>query len=519
MSDVSSLLRAGEQAVATRNVDQARKRFAQVLELEEHPGALVHLSYLESHAGHYRKGHDYALRAFRTSGHDPALALRIINRLRNFNLTGAIRDYVARSPQLAGMSDPKMLHGVAAQLSYIGEQQWAIDFLDAALRRHPANPAVLLARAQINTFLGRFDDAEADLDACLMYAPEMGAAWWTLSRLRKQTPASNHVDELRRRLAAPSRPAAERAYFAYALHKELDDLGDIPGACEALTIASRARRSEIKYTEADTRRLFAALKAMPAGPAPQPRDDGFTPIFIVGMFRSGTTLLEQLMGGNPCMHNAGELGDIASSLRYATDYQCPTMLDEEMVRRAARADFTEVADSYIRGVRWRLGEGHTHLTDKLPANFQNIGFICRALPNARIVHMMRDPVETCFSNLREQFSGAAPYSYDQGELAAFYRAYEDLMAHWRQLYPGRILDVRYSELTTDTEQVMRRVAAHCGMEFLPAMVDSQSRAQSVATASAVQVRSPVTARAVPKWDPYREYLRPLIQRLGDAAAA
>jgi hypothetical protein len=196
------------------------------------------------------------------------------------------------------------------------------------------------------------------------------------------------------------------------------------------------------------------------------------------------------------------------------DYQSTGFLDEEMVRRAETIDFREVADHYVRGVQWRLEPGQTHLTDKLPANFFNVGYILRALPDARILHMVRDPVETCFSNLRELFSGASPYSYDQTELAEFYLMYQDLMAHWHATFPGRVLDIHYAELTRDTEGVMRRVAAHCGLEFLPTMVDPRSRAQSVATASAVQVRSPVIVRDVPKWDPYREYLKPLIQGLG-----
>lgn len=139
-------------------------------------------------------------------------------------------------------------------------------------------------------------------------------------------------------------------------------------------------------------------------------------------------------------------------------------------------------------------------------------FLVRALPEARILHMVRDPVETCFSNLRELFSGASPYSYDQTELADFYLMYQDLMAHWHATFPGRVLDIHYADLTRDTEGVMRRVAAHCGLEFLPTMVDPQSRVQSVATASAVQVRQGVVALDKPRWAPYATYLAPL----GDA---
>lgn len=514
MADVTSMLRAGEQAAAGKNWAMARQRFKQVLDVAEHPDALINLSYLESKDGHYQAGLEYALRAFRVRPRQPASLLKILNRLRNFNQTWAIRELIDQEPGL-GLLDPRGLHAVSAQLSYIGDQERAHHFLSLALARQRANPPVLLARAQISTFLGRFDDAEGDLQACLKLAPKLGAAWWTLSGLRKQTVESNHVDAIRRELAVAANDA-ERSYLASALHKEYDDLGDIPAACEMLTLANQAKRRMVEYSDAESRSLFDRIQAIDFSRRPDApeRDLGFTPVFIVGMFRSGTTLLEQLLGGNPNLLNAGELYDVPSSLRLATDYQCPTLLDEEMVKRAERADYALIADSYARGVGWRA-QGHSHITDKLPPNFLNVGFICKSLPQARIVHMVRDPIETCFSNLRELFSGAGKYSNDQRELAAYYRRYHGLMAHWRRTFPGRILDVDYAELTADTATVMQRVATHCGLEFLPSMVDPRSGGQSVTTASAVQVRGPVVKRAVPKWDPYRGYLQPLITGLGD----
>jgi hypothetical protein len=168
-------------------------------------------------------------------------------------------------------------------------------------------------------------------------------------------------------------------------------------------------------------------------------------------------------------------------------------------------------------MEWRLGKAR-HFTDKLPSNFLNIGFICRALPQAKILHMVRDPVETCFSNLRELFSEVNPYSYDQLELAEFFLQYQRLMRHWHAAYPGRIFDVDYAELTRDPERVLRGVAEFCGFPFEPAMLDLSARSRGIATASAVQVREGVVAREKPKWAPYAEHLRPLLQRLEAARA-
>lgn len=511
-TNVTSLLRAGQQAVKSGRTEEAAHHFQAVLKMGEHAEALVYMSYVSSKLDRYRDGLSYALRLYQQRPRDPRIGLQLLNRLRNFNQTWAIRDYVEKSPWLMGL-DPRGLHAVSAHLSYIGEQEWAIRFLDKALRLQPRMPQLLLARGQILTFLGRFDDARRDLEACLNTAPDLAPAWWTLAQLRKQSPDDNHVDAIRRHLSCQRDPEM-RAYLAFALHKELDDLGDVDGAFQALAEGCRAKRGTLDYSDARSQAMADEVMATrfdQIAEAPE-TDIGFTPVFIVGMFRSGTTLLEQLLGGNPNITNAGELYDIVSSLRFATDYQCPTLLDVEMVRRARKADFAEVAASYVRGVSWRLG-GHSHMTDKLPPNFWNVGYICKAFPRARILHMTRDPMETCFSNLRELFSGAGQYSYNQSELAAYYRRYDRLMEHWRQAFPDRVLDIHYRELTTDTASVMQKVAAHCGLEFLPAMVDPRSSGQSVATASTVQVRSPVIARKVPKWKPYERHLQPLMRGL------
>jgi len=171
-----------------------------------------------------------------------------------------------------------------------------------------------------------------------------------------------------------------------------------------------------------------------------------------------------------------------------------------------------VGAGYLDGMEWRLGR-ERFFTDKLPSNFLNIGFICQALPQAKILHMVRDPVETCFSNLRELFSDACPYSYDQAELADYFLQYERLMQHWHRSHPGRILDVDYAALTQRPEEVLTSVTAFCGMEFQSSMLAPSQRSRGIATASAVQVREQVQAREIPKWAPYGELLQPLRQRV------
>ena len=387
-----------------------------------------------------------------------------------------------------------------------------MEFISLAIRLAPEAASFWLARAQMAVFLGRFDAAEEDLQQCLRLEPGSANAYWTLSLLRRWTSANNHIDAIRRSLGRGGLSTLDRIRLQYALHKELDDVGDYAGAFAALDAACRLSRPGQHYDKNETRRLFAMLKQMPlCEPAPA-HAGGFTPVFVVGMFRSGTTLLEQLMGGDPGVLNAGELHDFAACMRNATDHYFAGATDQVTVERAVGVDFAAVGRQYIEGVRWRVG-GHTHLTDKWPPNHMNVGFICQAMPQAKIIHMSRDPVETCFSNLRELFANAAQYSYDQLEMADYHNQYSDLMRHWQQRFPGRILEVSYSGLTRDTEATMRRVAEFCGFPFSEKLMQPSSSGKSVATASAVQVRDKVIARNVPKWVPYEKYLQPLIGAL------
>jgi len=477
-----------------------------------HPGLLVQLSYVESFLGHYRAAHQSALAAAAAAPTGEQVASDVIARLRTFNESAALVDYVRRLGPPRQMPIPLLL-AAAAQFAYLNDYDQAMPLLDVAREADPEYPPTLLARAHVLMFLGRFDEARRDLQACRARAPNHPQLYWLLAQLERPTPAANHVAAIRRLLAHPALQPKDAANLGYALHKQLDELGEVEGAWQALERACAVKRKLLKYDAADTRRLVDALIAMPTAPSEAiAADSPRVPIFIVGMHRSGTTLLEQLLDGHSEVEGVGELYDFTSQMRDATDHHCKGPIDATIVARAGGLDYAAIGRGYLAGIEWRLGKAR-YFTDKLPSNFLNIGFICRALPQARILHMVRDPVETCFSNLRELFSEANPYSYDQLELADFHLEYQRLMRHWHAAWPGRILDVEYAQLTRDPETVLRQVARFCGFEFEPGMLDLASRSRGVATASAVQVREGVVARERPKWEPYAAHLQPLIRRL------
>ena len=511
--DVRALWQKAELHASRREWPEAVSCFEAILAIAPgDPKVLSQLSYVKSLAGHYRQARDLILRASNARPRDADTAREIVARLRTFNEARELRRYIGSLGPIGHMPIPLLL-AAAAQYSYLNDQEGALRLLEEAKRADPEYPPTLISRGQVLMYLGRFDEARADLARVMRRAPQLVQPYWLLAHMGRRSAQDNHVETIRALLAHPGLRSADRAQLANALHKELDDLGDSDGAWQALEQACRAKRATLQYAIDDGRRLVDDLVAMPMPEAaPANAATGRTPIFIVGMHRSGTTLLEQLLDGSTDVHSVGELYDFTSAMRYATDHHCKGVIDRTIVERAKDVDFAEVGQRYLDGMAWRLGD-EPFFTDKLPSNFLNIGFICRALPQAKILHMVRDPVETCFSNLRELFSDANPYSYDQLELADYFIQYRRLMAHWHAAYPGRILDVDYAELTRDPGSMMRKVAAFCGIDYVDAMSDPRSSTRAVSTASAVQVRDQVVRREVPKWAPYAKYLQPLIEAL------
>lgn len=497
-----------QQLIAQRQWSAAKNTLLKLLEARpDLAQAWLQLSYVESLTGSYGRAREFALRAFRTRPAEPKDVAELIARLRTFNEAAAIESCASRLPPLRDV-DIRLLLSFASQFSYLGQQKRAMHFLDEARRGDPDFPPTLVARGQVLTYLGLFDEAEDDLRRCIARAPELAQAHWLLSRLRKATSESNHVDRIRECLRRFQPSGDNLALFEYALHKELDDLGDHAQAWVALERACAAKRATLRYSAQDSRVLFEKLERLPLRvPGAGCVDtDAPVPVFIVGMHRSGTTLIEHLLARHGDVQPLGELYDFTTQMRAATDHHCAGVIDSTIVDRAAMAALDKVGPGYLAGVSWRL-DGHGHFTDKLPSNFLNLGFICQALPQARIVHMVRDPMEVAFSNLRELFSSANAYSYDQRELLDYYLGYRRLMSYWRSRFPDRILDVDYAALTSDPVREVARVAEFCGIPAAQAGASDRQRTEGVATASAVQVREGVQVRRVPKWQPYADRLR------------
>ena len=521
--EIDQLWQRAESMLHQRQLDPAKQAYqAIVARAPGHAGAWLRISTLASLRGRFRESADAALNAANGEPQHPQLRADIFDRLVAVGESQAAPIFFERS-FLATWSPEALFEGALA-LNTLGLPTRALELVDLARARGERGPRLGLLRATLLVFAGRLDEAEAELEGVIALAPQFASAHWTLSKLRTWTPGRNHIDRLRKRVAATPTLDPGVPYLWFALYKEYEDCGQDTDAWKALMHGCTARRRSIDYDPAYDQDVFDRLIHItnPEFLAQQaPAQKGPRPIFIVGMPRSGTTLIERILGAHPQVRDAGELQDFPFQMAWAWDHQSPRMLDNHMLSSIDRVDFAQLGQRYLQRTQWRAwaadGQPRAAYTDKLPRNAMNVGFIHRALPGARIINMVRDPMDTCFSNLRELFGAAYPYSYDQRELAAHYRNHRKLMAHWHEVLPGRMLDVSYESLVADPEAVARQVFKFCGLKWVPGCGAIEKRSAPTATASTVQMRQPIDARHQGRWHRYETQLKPLRDALGDAA--
>ena len=504
----------GENALARRDRAGARAAFQSLLALQPgHVPARLRLSTLATAQGRYREAVAELKAIVALGPSEPELLALLAGMLHRLGETAEAIGCASHA-SWGSSRDPAQLEDMADLLVQMGELDAASLQLDRADGISGASAKSCYLRGNIELFRGRLIEASAATEACLARAPAHAQAHWLLSRLRRQTEASNHVPRLQA-LLARDLPAGDRTVLAFALFKELDDLERHEDAWQALSLGCSTKRAMLDYRSGDEARAFEALRRWRA-PAPRESlpgsDEGPQPIFIVGLPRTGTTLLERILGGHPEVENAGELDDLPLQLRWCCDRFSKNFVDEELFEAAGRIDFAVLGQRYLQHAQWRA-RGKPRFTDKLPLNFLHVGFIAEALPQARILHMTRDPMDSCLSNLKELFAEAYPYSYRQDELADHYGRYRRLMSHWHALYSGRILDIAYEALVSDPETQARRVLEFCGLSWVPGCVDIASNPAPVSTASSAQVREAIHKGRVQNWRKYEAQLQPLRDRL------
>jgi hypothetical protein len=312
-------------------------------------------------------------------------------------------------------------------------------------------------------------------------------------------------------------------HVCFALAKELEDLGEPERSFSYLKRGADKRRSLMRYDvqrDIDTMAAIEETFTAERLATPAAGSDNGEPIFVVGMPRTGTTLVERILGSHSQVYSAGELGNFATVLMRELRAKAgdPATPRDELVRLSASVDFAALGDAYVESTRPFTGNTPRFI-DKLPLNFLYVGLIRVALPNARIVSVRRHPVDTCYAVYKQLFVDAYPFSYDLGELARHYAAYDRLMQHWGNVLPDVVYTLEYERLVDDFEPEVRRLLEHCGLGFEDACLRFHENKSASTTASTVQVRQPVYRSSVGKWRQYREQLAPLITKLEDEGIA
>jgi len=404
---------------------------------------------------------------------------------------------------------------IGGALTRVSEYSRACEAYDRAVALEPANPAHLFNRAAARRFVGKLAEAEDDYDRVIVADPDDVEAWLNRSELRTQTPQNNHVAALEARLAGGfARPISE-VPIRYALAKEHEDLAHYAQSWKHLVAGAALRRRHLQYdVRADVATVNWIIDAFPDAGSGASGLKTEEPIFIVGMPRTGTTLLERLLCGHGDVTAAGELTSFAEAVVGAAHGKLGRAPRDrrELVGTSAAVDFAALGCDYLDRTRGSTGRT-ARFTDKMPLNYLYCGIIRRALPEARILHLTRHPLATCYAVFKILFNQGYPFSYDLGEIAEYYLAYRRLMEHWHRVHPGQILDVNYERLVRDPQAESRRVFEFCALEWQPAVMEIVSRAGPSATASAAQIRRPIHAASVDLWRHHAEGLRPVADRL------
>jgi tetratricopeptide (TPR) repeat protein len=352
---------------------------------------------------------------------------------------------------------------------------------------------------------GRLKEAEDLCDRCIALDAQQYRTYLLRSELRVQAAQSNHIEELQTLLARPDLDVGARVFLGYALGKELDDVENVDEAFRWFVTAAHARRSQLHYDIAGDEVKLGRIADAFSRDTPGGGRRGSNWLFVMGLPRSGTTLVERILGGLAGVRSNGETDLFSRALTEAATG------GGDMFERASRADPRAVAANYERLAR-RHAAGE-RVIDKLPTNYLYLGAIHRALPGAPLLLVRRTPLDSCFAMFRTLFGDAYPFTYDWDELARYYAAYDRLVTHWRSVLGGALYEIVYEDLVREPRHVGAAVAARCGLVWSSAALEIQKNQSVSLTASAAQVRRPVYGSSSGRWRRYRRHLTPLIAAL------
>jgi tetratricopeptide (TPR) repeat protein len=500
----------GVALAAIGKIDEAMARYRRVLALNpDYPDALGNLA-----AALLSKGKPAEAIAY----YQRLLLLKPDHAAAHYSLgvaldaQGATEAAIERYEQAISLKpDYGAAHNnLAVAFAGQGNSTAALSHYAKAVASDPHNAETHNNLGNLYRELGRFDEALAHYGTAIAIRPDNVEAHYHRAELKTFRRADSDFAALEK-LAAQDLPAKKAPYVYFAMARACEDIGDYTRAFRHLRKGNDSRRLQLDYDESRVARLFERIMSVfdraLLDRFEDSGDPSETPIFVLGMPRSGSTLIEQILAGHPQIHAAGELGDLEKASRRPTPFpECISGLDAAALRT--------IGQDYLARMPG-LAPGQTRIVNKLPDNFLRIGLIRLILPNARIIHTVRDPIDTCVSCYSKLFASGQHFTYNMEELGRYYSRYRKLMDHWESVLPsGAMLEVSYEDVVNDVEGQARRLIEYCGLPWDDRCVTFHQTSRPVKTASAVQVRKPLFSSSLQRWRKYEAAIGPLLDALG-----
>jgi tetratricopeptide (TPR) repeat protein len=486
--------------------------------LKEQPtdiAAIRMLAELAGRIGRYRDAENLLRRAVELAPGFHAARANLATVLHRQNRPS---EALAELDRLAAESPDNASHDNlrAAALGRLGAFEEAIALYERILAEHPDQPKVWMSHAHMLKTIGRLDDGIAAYRRALALAPTLGEVWWSLANLKTVRFDDNDIAAMEAALATDELAAEDRFHLEFALGKAHDDRRDAEAAFTRYDAANRHRRALIAYdadeTSATVDRVIATLTPELFARFAGAGHDAPDPIFILGMPRAGSTLIEQILASHSQVEGTSELPDIPVLSGRIADY--PTGLDA-----TEPALLRDLGERYLDRTRVLRRESKPRFVDKLPNNWLHTGLIHLILPNATIIDARRHPLDCCWSNFKQHFARGQGFAYDLADLGQYYADYVRLMAHIDTVLPGRVHRVIHERLIEDAEGEVRALLAACGLKFEEACLRFHENTRAVRTPSSEQVRRPISRDGVDAWRPFAAWLGPLRDALGATLGA
>ena len=511
---VSALLAQAEKDLAKRAFKEAHLACIEALKLApDTPDAFYLLGVLTAEHDNHAKAVELFDRAI-----DISASIAAYHAWKGRSLIALNRRELALEAAeiAANCSDLKAqtLDTIGVIYSRAGLHDRATEFYQQATGKDASKASYWYNLGSAEQFQGNFGAAQTAYRKTTALNPKNVKAWSSLIQITKQTDTANDISALEALFETLS-TADDRLYIGHALAKAYEDLAQPTPAMAWLAKAKATKRSEIDYKPEQDKALFAAAARTVTATAQDGHHDR-TPIFIIGLPRTGTTLVDRILSSHPEIQSAGELTDFALALKRATGTPSRYVLDAETLDAAANVDLATVGREYISMAR-RVVPDAAHFVDKMPLNFFSAAVIQRALPEARIICLRRHPADSVLSNYRQLFAtGFSYYNYafDLADTAAYYAQFDTLIEQFKEALPAdRFTEVAYEDIIDDLETQARRLIAFCGLDWDPACLSFHQNKAPVATASSVQVRQPLYSSSVGRWQRYSEHMQPALDVL------